>query len=150
MHAPGSIHGSPSRKKIKAGDRFIPNRTGVDLLAAFNLETVEAQTQTVAADTRKQRTEEANRNFTSLLRSELFGDTIRESASNDRNRQDFHYTVRCKTPPRSTSPVSGTGASTLPSTPKSTSRSNLFSYMSPSARNRQQSGQHTPTRTNTS
>ncbi|ORY79485.1 WD40-repeat-containing domain protein, partial [Protomyces lactucae-debilis] len=136
---------SPTRKKLKTGDRFIPNRTGVDLLAAFNLESIEARPLAVAADTKRQRTEEANRNFSTLLRSELFGDTIPEPSLLERHRNEFNHTTRIKTPPRSTSPASAPTPGAASTTPKSSSRSNLFSYMSPSARSQHHASTRTPT-----
>lgn len=126
------ILGSPTKKKLKTGDRFIPNREGVDLLAAFNLDNERPERHRAAADTKKQRTEEANRNFTSLLRSELFGDTV-PSNQLDNVVGEYNYTTECKTPPRSTTPTAAINHNNMPVTPKTTSRS-MFTYRSPSTR----------------
>ena len=124
-----SISGSPSKKKLKTGDRFIPNREGVDLLAAFNLDNGQPRPTRAAADTKGQRTEEANRNFSSLLRSELFGDTVPLNV--DTSNKEYNYTTGCKTPPRSVTPNGLKGSA--PVTPSTQSRS-MFTYRSPSGR----------------
>lgn len=121
---------SPTKKKVRTGDRFIPNREGIDLLAAFNLDNEQPPRSKATADTRKQRTDEANRNFSTLLRSELFGDTI-PSNPNETCKGEYKYTTECRTPPRASTPNSVNGQ--LPATPKTQSRS-IFTYASPSAR----------------
>ncbi|GAA6017186.1 hypothetical protein JCM8202_005938 [Rhodotorula sphaerocarpa] len=77
--------GSPSKKRVY-GDRFIPNREGIDLATSFSLLSSSASTsrsstptsngrgkrKTASVDSDAQ-TEEANKTFDSLLRSELFG-----------------------------------------------------------------------------
>lgn len=125
-----SIFGSPSKKKIKTGDRFIPNREGIDLLAAYNLDNDQIHPNRAATDTKKQRTEEANRNFSLLLRSELFGDSVPSNLLENPNK-DYNYTTECKTPPRTTTPTGNKGGA--PVTPKTQSR-NIFTYRSPSSR----------------
>ncbi|BGP63105.1 hypothetical protein NBRC10512_000906 [Rhodotorula toruloides] len=77
--------GSPSKKRIY-GDRFIPNRDGLDLATSFSLLPSSASSsgsgtptspskskRKVAGADGDAQTEEANRTFDSLLRTELFG-----------------------------------------------------------------------------
>ncbi|GAA5988052.1 hypothetical protein JCM10908_002044 [Rhodotorula pacifica] len=81
----GSGPGSPSKKRVY-GDRFIPNRDGLDLATSFSLlpgsnSTSGSSTPTSAGRGKRKtanvdsdaQTEEANKTFDSLLRSELFG-----------------------------------------------------------------------------
>lgn len=73
---------SPRRRnnqKSIFSDRYIPNRTGVDLQAAFSLNNKE-----ILPDLRRdrdneieiQKEEEANRTFSTVLKNELFGDNV--------------------------------------------------------------------------
>lgn len=75
---------SPRRRGVNKAifsDRYIPNRTGIDLQAAFSL-----ANQDVMPDLRAQRNsdneieirkeEEANRTFSTVLKAELFGDNV--------------------------------------------------------------------------
>ncbi|KAI5953871.1 CDH1 [Candida margitis] len=78
------LSSSPSRRRNQNtifSDRYIPNRTGVDLQAAFSL-----TNEDVLPDVRSNRNadneieirkeEEANRTFTTVLKAELFGDNV--------------------------------------------------------------------------
>lgn len=74
---------SPNRRKNKIiySDRYIPNRTGVDLQAAFSLsnEEISSRPQTShssVSDIDYRKEEEANRTFNTALKNELFGDNI--------------------------------------------------------------------------
>lgn len=81
---------SPRRRnnqKSIFSDRYIPNRTGVDLQAAFTL-----NNQEIVPDLRNrsdrsdneieiQKEEEANRTFSTVLKAELFGDNVPMAAS---------------------------------------------------------------------
>ncbi|GAA5966517.1 hypothetical protein JCM8115_002702 [Rhodotorula mucilaginosa] len=134
----GSRPGSPSKKRVY-GDRFIPNRDGLDLVTSFTLlpggsgsnNTSGSSTpnsgsrggkrKTANVDSDAQ-TEEANKTFDSLLRSELFGPSsidnipLLRSPSSARTSQ---YTAI--TSPGRASP-GGSAASTKP----------LFNFTSPS------------------
>ncbi|KAG5417001.1 CDH1 [Candida metapsilosis] len=78
------LSSSPSRRRNQNtvfSDRYIPNRMGVDLQAAFSLTNEE-----ILPDVRSNRNadneieirkeEEANRTFTTVLKAELFGDNV--------------------------------------------------------------------------
>ncbi|KAG7663427.1 CDH1 [[Candida] subhashii] len=100
-------------------DRYIPNRTGVDLQAAFSLNNEE-----ILPDLRNRgnsdneieirKEEEANRTFSTVLKAELFGDNVpmatanlsKSSINNTNNRN-----VKSVSTPRQSNPTStGTGA----------------------------------------
>ncbi|KAK5130637.1 substrate-specific activator of APC-dependent proteolysis, partial [Cryomyces antarcticus] len=141
-HTPGS---SPSRKRQRIyGDRFIPNRSGQDLQASYNLLHEDGSPATPLRATKRpphnelhfQRTEEANRTYSSLLRSEMFDSSVPQtipqylsSTSHDTG------SGRHRTPPT---------ASTIPApvlTP-STPHKNLFSFAAP--HHLQPTPSHTP------
>ncbi|KAF2000737.1 WD40 repeat-like protein [Amniculicola lignicola CBS 123094] len=139
---------SPSRKRqrMQYGDRFIPNRIGQDLQASFLMLHEEGSPATPSRSARRtphnelhfQRTEEANRTYSAVLRQEMFESTIPQampqSLSPDESAVLRHSG---RTPPSRTT-------STLPApalTP-STPHKNLFNYSSeptpsrtPSSRN---------------
>ncbi|GEM07936.1 cell cycle regulatory protein [Rhodotorula toruloides] len=84
--------GSPSKKRIY-GDRFIPNRDGLDLATSFSLLPSSASSSGSGTPTSPSKgkrkaagadgdaqTEEANRTFDSLLRTELFGPSSLDQA----------------------------------------------------------------------
>lgn len=144
--------GSPHRKRQRVnGDRFIPTRTGQDLLASYSLH--EPGTPTAARSKRPshgelnfQKTEQANRTYNTLLRSELFEGTIpqatprsmspEQGSSRPANRYEG---ARSNTPPAAPPSLPPT---MTPSTP----HKNLFTYMSP--RNHSGvAGHMTPSRT---
>lgn len=87
--APAHSPVSPRRRPNKAifSDRYIPNRTGIDLQAAFSL-----SNQEILPDVRASRStdneieirkeEEANRTFSTVLKAELFGDNVPMAATN--------------------------------------------------------------------
>ncbi|POS86326.1 WD40 repeat-like protein [Erysiphe pulchra] len=147
---------SPSRKRQRVyGDRFIPNREGQDLHASFSLlhddgspSTPSKQIiRTPRSELHFQKTEEANRTFSTLLRSEIFDTTIPQPiASNLSSDIPSHSTkihdnsrshTRTKSSPNLHSPTSIT-----PSTP----HKNLFSYISP-RHHTNIAGHPTPSRT---
>jgi len=114
-HTPGE---SPKRKRQRVyTDRFIPNRAGQDLHASDNLLHDQASPATPHRAIRKppanelhgQKTDEANRTYSSILRSEMFNDEIPQSIP----QHD-----RSLTPPAN--------FNLTPSTP----HKNLFSYKS--------------------
>ncbi|CUS09246.1 unnamed protein product [Tuber aestivum] len=127
---------SPSRKRQRViyGDRFIPNREGIDLQASYSLLHAEGspstpqkpQKRTPHGELHFQKTEEANRTFSTLLRSELFHNEIPQSTpASLSTRNSATREARARTPPTSN------GSSTkAPSTPSK----NLFTYMSPKTR----------------
>lgn len=148
---------SPSRKRQRVyGDRFIPNREGQDLQASFSLlhddaspaTPSKAKKRTPHGELHFQKTEEANRTFSTLLRSELFDTTIPQPTppSLSPDLTSTHSTTindpsRSRTPPTNLSSSSLT-ASLTPSTP----HKNLFTYMSP-RHHTNISGHPTPSRT---
>ncbi|KAG9238165.1 WD40-repeat-containing domain protein [Amylocarpus encephaloides] len=134
--------GSPSRKRQRVyGDRFIPNREGQDLQASFSLLHDDGSPATPSKQKKRtphgelhfQRTEEANRTFSTLLRSEIFDTTIPQPTPNispdtnlPNNSTTSHDPTRAHTPP-SIAPSSSLPVSLTPSTP----HKNLFTYISP-------------------
>ena len=90
-----SIPASPLRRRNNNtvfSDRYIPNRTGVDLQAAFSL-SHEERTLPEARSFRNssfdndneiemQREEEANETFSTILKAELFGDNVPMATAN--------------------------------------------------------------------
>ncbi|RYP20075.1 hypothetical protein DL765_003001 [Monosporascus sp. GIB2] len=150
---------SPSRKRQRInGDRFIPSRSGQDLQASFSLLHDEGSPATPSKQKKRtphgelhfQRTEEANRTFSTLLRAELFENTIPQATpatlSPDANlpgpRRSSHARdgTRSRTPPNN--PPPSLPSSFTPSTP----HKNLFSYMSP-RHHANAAGHPTPSRT---
>jgi cell division cycle 20-like protein 1 (cofactor of APC complex) len=149
---------SPSRKRQRiTGDRFIPTRSGQDLQASFNLLHEDASPATPSKQKKRtphgelhfQKTEEANRTFSSILRAELFESSVPQAppqlSSSDHAvsgapQGGSHRGARSHTPPNtSTIPIP---SSLTPSTP----HKNLFKYMSP--RNHSQVAGHlTPSKT---
>ncbi|KAF2089259.1 WD domain-containing protein [Saccharata proteae CBS 121410] len=135
--------GSPSRKRQRVyGDRFIPNRSGQDFTASFSLLHEDGSPATPTKTTKRtphtelhfQKIEEANRTYSTLLRSEMFDDTIPQTRYEGTT---YHDPTRSKTPPGR---VSLPAPSLTPSTP----HKNLFNYGSP---HRSVSGHPTPSRT---
>ncbi|KAI1336154.1 WD repeat domain-containing protein [Xylariaceae sp. FL0016] len=148
---------SPSRKRQRInGDRFIPSRSGQDLQASFSLLHEEGSPATPSRQKKRtphgelhyQRTEEANRTFSTLLRAEMFEDTIPQAASTlspEANLPSSSRTSRTQDGTRSNTPPNNAPPS-LPSTfTPSTPHKNLFSYMSP--RHHHVAGHPTPSRT---
>ncbi|KAK0515889.1 hypothetical protein JMJ35_001923 [Cladonia borealis] len=147
---------SPSRKRQRVyGDRFIPNREGQDLQASFSLLHDDGSPATPSKTKRRtphgelhfQKTEEANRTFSTLLRSELFDNSIPQPALPNLSPESVHSTTindpsRSRTPPSNLSSSSLPPASLTPSTP----HKNLFTYMSP-RHHTNISGHPTPSRT---
>ncbi|KAK9462527.1 quinon protein alcohol dehydrogenase-like superfamily [Lipomyces oligophaga] len=121
------------RIRISYGDRYIPNRESVNLQAGFRLkndsyDTLDKATNTTTPNDPEldiQRIEEANRTFSDVLRSELFGDEVPIASdagpSPPQSSSDFKL-ASSVTPPRS-----------LHSAPSTPSR-NLFTFGSPSSR----------------
>ncbi|EAL92748.1 hypothetical protein KXX16_001109 [Aspergillus fumigatus] len=145
---------SPSRKRQRVyGDRFIPNREGQDLQATYSLlhedgcPSTPSKTKKRAphAELHFQKTEEANRMYSRVLRSELFGNTVPQADLDSLSPDPLlgipnglNEKTRSHTPPAHT--ISNLPpASITPSTP----HKNLFTYASP----RIGSGQPTPSKT---
>ncbi|KAK9472537.1 quinon protein alcohol dehydrogenase-like superfamily [Dipodascopsis tothii] len=127
---PSSPSQSPQRKRIRStgfGDRYIPSREG-NLQAGFSLmaDGPSSPSRTPRRPAHNeldfQRKEEANRTFSTVLRSELFGDEVPAPAA-DATVATYDGSG-ARTPPRRAS------MSNAPSTPSR----NLFSFMSPSPR----------------
>lgn len=148
---------SPSRKRQRIyGDRFIPNREGQDLQASFSLLHDDASPATPSKIKKRtphgelhfQKTEEANRTFSTLLRSELFDTTIPQPTppSLSPDLTSTHSTT-INDPSRSRTPPTNVSSSSLPaSLTPSTPHKNLFTYMSP-RHHTNISGHPTPSRT---
>ncbi len=139
---------SPSRKRQRIyGDRFIPNRDGQDLQASYSLLHDDASPSTPSRAKKRaphgelhfQRTEEANRTYSQVLRNELMGDSVPQA--NYDFSTSIHDPSRIKTPPGVPSASNLPPASITPSTP----HRNLFSFKSP--QKRIGSGHPTPSRT---
>ncbi|KAK6454690.1 substrate-specific activator of APC-dependent proteolysis [Scheffersomyces xylosifermentans] len=79
---------SPRRRNQKSifSDRYIPNRTGIDLQAAFSLshEEILPDLRNNNADNEIEirKEEEANRTFSTVLKAELFGDNVPMATAN--------------------------------------------------------------------
>lgn len=81
---------SPRRRNQKSifSDRYIPNRTGVDLQTAFSLNNKEIvpdlrnRSDRIDNEIEIQKEEEANRTFSTVLKNELFGDNVPMVSSN--------------------------------------------------------------------
>ncbi|KAL4960591.1 WD40-repeat-containing domain protein [Aspergillus stella-maris] len=133
---------SPSRKRQRVyGDRFIPVREGQDLQATYSLlhedgcpaTPSKTKKRTPHSELHFQKTEEANRMYSRVLRSELFGSSVPQadldSLSPDPIRGPaggINDKTRSHTPPSHV--VSALPpASITPSTP----HKNLFNYASP-------------------
>ena len=151
--------GSPSRKRQRVyGDRFIPNREGQDLQASFSLLHDDASPATPSRTKKRtphgelhfQKTEEANRTFSTLLRSELFDTTIPQptppTLSPDPTLPPSTHSTTINDPSRT--PPTNVSSSSLPPTSltPSTPHKNLFTYMSP-RHHINASGHPTPSRT---
>lgn len=86
----GAIQSSPPRRRNNNtifSDRYIPNRTGVDLQAAFSLTNEEIlpdlrNTRNADNEIEIRREEEANRTFSTVLKAELFGDNVPMATAN--------------------------------------------------------------------
>ncbi|GAA5968517.1 hypothetical protein JCM3765_006720 [Sporobolomyces pararoseus] len=102
---------SPSKKRIY-GDRFIPNRDGIDITTSFSLlsgTSSPASTSTSSSPNKGKRkanaefdaqAEEANRTFDSLLRTELFGPNSVESDPRLRSPSRTHSRYTGSTSPQ--------------------------------------------------
>ncbi|RLV93672.1 APC/C activator protein CDH1 [Spathaspora sp. JA1] len=125
---PGSFppSGSPRRRinlnSTIFSDRYIPNRTGIDLQTAFSLSNDDEiiisgsnnNTNNVDNEIEIRREEEANRTFTNVLKAELFGDNIPminvKGRSMGNNRESPSSVSNTATPPRSSASASSTPA----------------------------------------
>ncbi|KAJ5114946.1 hypothetical protein NUU61_000705 [Penicillium alfredii] len=126
---------SPCRKRQRVyGDRFIPNRDGQDLQATFSLLHEDGCPSTPSKSKRRaphselqfQKKEEANRTFSRVLRSELFGNTIPQpdlTATSSSLTNGINDKTRSHTP-HSHTMIDLPPASITPSTP----HRNLFNY----------------------
>ncbi|KIV90817.1 hypothetical protein PV10_05424 [Exophiala mesophila] len=124
---------SPSRKRQRVyGDRFIPNRDGQDLQASYSLLHDDGSPATPSRSKKKtphgelhlQRTEEANRTYSKVLRNELMGDSVPQHHK-DLSTDELYG--RRQTPPGQPSASNLPPASITPTTP----HKNMFSYKSP-------------------
>lgn len=85
---------SPRRRNKTSAiflDRYIPNRTGVDLQAAFSLTNqdiypdLRTRTNGTDNDIDLRKEEEANKTFSTILKAELFGDNVPMAAASLQN-----------------------------------------------------------------
>ncbi|CEQ41383.1 SPOSA6832_03097, partial [Sporobolomyces salmonicolor] len=121
--APGGAPGSPSKKRIY-GDRFIPNREGLDIATSFSLLPGSASSSNSSTPSSSQKgkrkatvadcdaqTEEANRTFDSLLRTELFGPSsfdatpLLRSPSASRTHTQYTASTSPQNSPSSSKPI---------------------------------------------
>ncbi|KAJ1329197.1 cell division cycle 20-like protein 1 [Microdochium nivale] len=150
---------SPSRKRQRInGDRFIPSRSGQDLQASFSLLHDEGSPATPSKQKKRtphgelhfQKTEEANRTFSTLLRAELFENTIPQATpptlSPESNLPQSSRTTSVNDGTRAHTPPSNAPPSLPSSFTPSTPHKNLFSYMSP-RHHSHVAGHPTPSRT---
>ncbi|KAK3047332.1 substrate-specific activator of APC-dependent proteolysis [Extremus antarcticus] len=126
---------SPSRKRQKVqngggggSDRFIPNRSGQDLHASYNLLHEDGSPATPSKGHKKVHSSElnfqrrdANRTYSSLLRSEMFDNEVPQAIPQSHEGPGGPG-PRSKTPPANGSIQAG------PSLTPSTPHKNLFSY----------------------
>ncbi|KAF4423744.1 cell division cycle 20 1 cofactor-APC complex [Fusarium acutatum] len=150
---------SPHRKRQRInGDRFIPTRSGQDLQASFSLLHEDGSPATPSKQKKRtphgelhfQKTEEANRTFSHLLRAELFESSVPQAATPTLTPTQTLPTsshIPTNDGTRAHTPPTNATAPSLPSslTP-STPHKNLFSYMSPRHHN-QVAGHPTPSKT---
>lgn len=122
---------SPSRKRQRTyGDRFIPNRDGQDLQASYSLLHDDGSPATPSRSKKKtphgelhfQKTEEANRTYSKVLRNELMGDSVPQD---NRSMSPDGLPGSRHTPP--VQAASLPPGSMTPSTP----HKNMFTYASP-------------------
>ncbi|KAL5332965.1 WD40-repeat-containing domain protein [Aspergillus crustosus] len=132
---------SPSRKRQRVyGDRFIPNREGQDLQATYSLlhedgcpsTPSKTKKRTPHSELHFQKTEEANRMYSRVLRNELFGNTVPQADLNSLSPDPLLGLAGINDKTRSHTPPSHVisalpPASITPSTP----HKNLFNYASP-------------------
>ncbi|KAL9125018.1 MAG: hypothetical protein Q9217_005722 [Psora testacea] len=148
---------SPSRKRQRVyGDRFIPNREGQDLQASFSLlhddgspaTPSKAKKRTPHGELHFQKTEEANRTFSTLLRTELFDTSIPQpTPPNLSPDPTLTHNTTLNDPSRHTPPTHRSSSSLPPpSLTPSTPHKNLFTYMSP-RHHTNISGHPTPSKT---
>lgn len=121
---------SPRRRNNKSLflDRYIPNRTGVDLQAAFSLSDQPHQTRLIAdneIELRKE--EEANRTFSTVLKAELFGDNVPSRLNSSPEHNNNNNNNNNNVPSNNNDSASSLDDDIL-STPR---RPNLFTYQSP-------------------
>ncbi|KAI5951759.1 CDH1 [Candida jiufengensis] len=122
---------SPPRKRANNtifSDRYIPNRTGVDLQAAFSLTNEEIlpdlrSNRNADNEIEIRREEEANRTFSTVLKAELFGDNVPMATANLSTSTNNNLSNRIKTtnsrPSSSSSALTGTPPRTSNSIPNS-------------------------------
>lgn len=138
--------GSPNRKRQRIyGDRFIPNREGVDLQASYLLipdaNAASPPKRTPNNELNYQRKQESDRMYEELVRGELFEGTVPRRSSHISPSPRHSTVTRIHDPTRSSTPPANFGS---PSTPHR--GSNMFTYMSEENR-RRATGQSTPSRT---
>ncbi|KAG7724155.1 hypothetical protein KL948_005366 [Ogataea haglerorum] len=151
-----SSPGTPRRAKRKTmySDRYIPSRTGVDLQAAFSLNSDAVQSFSAAEHSNGAsgsiieneidyiREDEANRTFDAVLKSELFGDNLPATFSSRKslNPSATHTSSSSNpsriqiTPPGSNNPSQSGSQLNLEDGVQHTPRQsgNIFTYQSPS------------------
>ncbi|KAI5292544.1 substrate-specific activator of APC-dependent proteolysis [Ascosphaera acerosa] len=137
--------GSVRKRQRVYGDRFIPNREGQDLQASYTLindaaeeAPSKAKRKPARGELQFQKVEEANRVFSRVLRTEVFGDSVPQVEVDPAPPDSPVNPAILRTPPSYTAASTLPPASITPSTPSK----NLFSYSASRA-----SGSLTPSRT---
>ncbi|GME92976.1 unnamed protein product [Ambrosiozyma monospora] len=110
------------KKKIQYSDRYIPNRTGVDIQAAFtiNHEALESSATSLSSDQNSNniadndldfmREKEANRTFDAVLKSELFGDNLPGSFTTKSKTSNLPHSASSSSQQQITPPGSNNGS----------------------------------------
>ncbi|KAI5964725.1 CDH1 [Candida pseudojiufengensis] len=145
---PITASSSPPRKRNNNtifSDRYIPNRTGVDLQAAFSLTNEEIlpdlrSNRNADNEIEIRREEEANRTFSTVLKAELFGDNVPMATANlsnssnssnninHRNTSSRPNTGVAGTPPRSSNSIPNSLYSTSSSIQQAGSNNSISTY----------------------
>ncbi|CAK9440431.1 uncharacterized protein LODBEIA_P45310 [Lodderomyces beijingensis] len=121
--ASGSPRGKRSNNAVFS-DRYIPNRTGVDLQAAFSLSSDDVlpdlrNSANGDNDIEIRREEEANRTFSTVLKAELFGDNVPMATANLSPSANANSSMRPKTAGLRQNPISSSSSHNTGTPPRS-------------------------------
>lgn len=125
-HSVSPTRSARKKSRLQYGDRYIPNRNGINLQAAFSLvkeDKENASGSQSVPELGHQKIEEANRTFSTVLKAEIFGNQVPSALPNipTPSPTSSSYLSRRDpiTPPRS--------SRSAPTTPNG----NMFRYRSP-------------------